>query len=284
MLKPKRIGSAPTRDRLFEAPSTDRLATETRFNLFATPTRSPSFDSATKLSPLAPTRTCDLCCEELAEGDRVFRCAPFVDQACHTFCADCMTNDVARTTSDEVDFEALSLRRGALVCPFALDLNAWRLALDFHESGALSGLLAGKMEEGDNDVSTLFSSFAAYEFNIKCDTLKEALAKCGCASLPFSDREVAQALPTDSAYDAYMNTRHRVRVDAILAEAQAEVDRCAREMKEAYAQKRKFNFKNALLSRQLKNQMPKARQCGSCGFGPGVRPRALTAGRSRRLA
>lgn len=213
--------------------------------------------------------TCALCCEEIDDCAKIFCCQPVIEGPfAHTFCADCITKEVDRTSSGEVDFEALNLRRGALICPYVSGLRAWRCVMDLHDSGSLANLIHGQAEDTHDAVSSLFESFATFAFNIERDVAIDALAACGCPSLPFTDRVVASALPTDVAFDAYMAARHRVRDDVILAEAQAEVERCMRELRAAYEHRRAFNFRNALLSRQLKNQMPKARQCGRCGFGP----------------
>ncbi|KAG8470877.1 hypothetical protein KFE25_009298 [Diacronema lutheri] len=200
-------------------------------------------------------------------GSAYVQCSPVVGRERHTLCAECVSREVARTCSVDVDFETLSMRRGMLVCPFAINLRAWRTVLDLHDAGVLCNLASGGFADSD-PVSSLMASFEEFEFEMQRVVAMEALAACGCSAIPFSDRAIATALPDDAAYAAYMRARHRVRDNEILAEAQAEVERCARELRAAYEQKRAFNFHNALLSRQLKNQMPKARQCGRCGFGP----------------
>lgn len=217
--------------------------------------------------------TCALCCETMDEQSAM-RCkvflpgAPMSTSCGHAFCWSCLCKETRRVAAVDVDFDSLKLRDAHVLCPFVQDLSAWRVLADAHEEGKLVDLLDGiPPVEASDEVSTLFESFAAMEFTMRSALVKDAVAACGCASAPFTDRQLAMACD-DASFDMYSRARARVRDDAIFSAAQEEVVETVMGLRAAFDQKRDFNVRHGLLAKQLKNQMPRARQCGRCFFGP----------------
>ena len=92
-----------------------------------------------------------------------------------------------------------------------------------------------------------------------------------CMSCPYADGEIARHA-SEAACEAYLQGRRLLPIaqetQRVFEEAQrmlrAEVERMSEQVRAGL----ELEQGRALLSAQLRQQMPNARQCGSCGFGP----------------
>lgn len=203
---------------------------------------------------LPALRTCSLCIEEVDAQSGV-ECASRV--AAHFMCNGCFAREVRRVSDDEVEFETLALREGRVLCPHTVDLRTW-----------MRRPRGPDKRETFPEVSSLLEALDE-AFGGEMPSAAEAQRRCGCASEPFSDRAVALHCGDDELYDLYARARARVREHAVYAEAQqlmsAHADALADAMRRPDHPVRQAN---QLLARQLRLQLPNARQCGRCAFGP----------------
>lgn len=201
----------------------------------------------------APTPPiCDLCAEEVPEPTACgVQCKSSV--ARHLLCTTCFAREVRRVSSDEMPFEQLAARGGRVLCPFTLDLARWGRRPTAGRAYEPSALFA----ELDEVLGGELSEPA------------DAQRACGCVSEPFDDLTVARHCDGDEALFAqYLRARARVRDDEVYADAQQALHEHALAMRAAVQAGQRARVANQLLARQLRQQMPNARQCGGCGFGP----------------
>mmetsp|Transcript_29241 Transcript_29241/g.78523 ORF Transcript_29241/g.78523 Transcript_29241/m.78523 type:complete len:408 (+) Transcript_29241:97-1320(+) len=214
------------------------------------------------------TMECMLCCEHTGKND-IVTCTPMTGKTSHIFCRSCMAKDVSRVCAEDVDFDSLCMRNGRVLCPHVQDVTAWKTLYDFHLANKLSTLIEDEpdtQDEGD-PVSWIMDEFENFMMNMEKAIAHEALATCGCPCMPFSDRTVAMCT-SEREFDMYTRALQRVRDDATFVSAQGEVESCIQELREAFTHKRQYNLRNKLFAMQLRNQMPRARQCPKCSFGP----------------
>ena len=136
-------------------------------------------------------------------------------------------------------------------------------------------MLVKTTAEGIAGVSDLEATAAAADAGtalelsgrLRCPCAK--LSAGGCDAPPYADSHVALHVP-ESAFEMYVTARTLLPIaqKARLTYQDAQSALCEElgELKEATA--KQANISRKLLAKQLQQQMPDARQCRECGFGP----------------
>lgn len=197
---------------------------------------------------MTDARACDLCCDDVSPSNGV-ECGGAVQR--HFICYTCFAREVERVTSPDVPFAALAARDALVLCPFTTrpELHARRGVLG--ESSSLMEDIERACGDGG-----------------PTHTERELFKLFGCSSDPFSDRTVARCCGSDAIFEAYLRQRVRVREHRAFAEAQRLLNEQLQAAREAEARGIRLQDSNRLLARQLAVELPNARQCGGCGFGP----------------